>query len=58
MVTRVKDKPAITKELPFYLQHAHARHQDRAAKRQLQRAIAKKKWTEAALKRLGLPLED
>jgi hypothetical protein len=58
MLTKVKDKPAITKELPFYLQHAHARHQDRAAKRQLQKAMEKKTRTAALLKRLGLPLED
>jgi hypothetical protein len=58
MITKVKDKPAVKKELPFYLQHAHARHQDRAAKRQLQKAIEKKARTGAVLKRLGLPLED
>jgi hypothetical protein len=58
MLTRVKDKPAAKAELPFYLQHAHARHQDRAAKRQLLKAIEKKARTAAVLKRLGLPLED
>jgi hypothetical protein len=58
MPTRPVEKPIVRDDLPIYLQRAHARHQDRAASRQLQRAVAKKKWTEAALKRLGLPLED
>jgi hypothetical protein len=41
-----------------WLERAHARHQDRAATRQLAKAIAKKERTVAELKRLGMELED
>jgi hypothetical protein len=60
MLDKSKKKPSgprLYPDLPLHLQHGVARHQDRAAKRQLIKAQEKKAKTEAVLKQLGMELE-
>jgi hypothetical protein len=58
MLDEVKKRKPPKQENQIYLQYGQARAHDRAARRQLNKAIERKKVTEAKLKALGMPLED
>jgi hypothetical protein len=58
MLDRAKSRLSNTRnDAPVYLQRAWARHEDRAAKLRLQKALARKAETVAELKRLKMKLE-
>jgi hypothetical protein len=59
MLDKVKNKSSGPRsDIPPHLQRGQARHQDRAASRQLKKATEKKARTVATLKRLKMALED
>jgi hypothetical protein len=58
MLDKVREPPPKTKEVPYWLQCAHARMADRAATHKLKVAQERKAETAQRIRELGLAPED